>query len=179
MRLAAALFAASLLSAPALAQDWTLDKAASSVAFEARVFGAAMPGSFEDFDAQITLDPADLSTARIDATVMTASVDTSSQYRGSLVSTDGLAPETHPQARFVSDSITATETGYEAVGELTIKGASLPVTLPFTLVIEGDRATAQSELTVSRSDFGVGGSGWGDVGETVIIRLNIVAEEAG
>ena len=178
MRRLSAALAASLLAAPALAQDWVVDREASSLAFEARVFGAAMPGAFPEFNADIRLDPDDLSGARIDARIMIGAVETNAQYRASLLSVEGLAPGEHPEARFVSEAITATDEGYAAAGELTIKGATRPFVLPFTLEINGDRAVADSEVVLQRGDFGVGGSGWGDVGEPVIVRLQIVADRA-
>ena len=72
MRLAALTAALALLTGAAQAQDWVLDRSASSVAFETDVFGARVTGQFSEFDAQITLDPDDLASARIDAVVRTA-----------------------------------------------------------------------------------------------------------
>lgn len=167
----------AVTAAPALGQDWALDRAASTVGFEASAFNAPLTGEFETFSAQITLDPDNLAAARIEASVDTASVALSnSQYRSSLAGSDGLAFETHPHARFVSEDIRATETGYEAVGALTLKGETQPLTLPFTLQIEGDRAVADAAFTIDRSSFGVGAGGWSDVGPSVTVTLHIEAD---
>ena len=124
--------AGGLIAAPALAQDWVLDREASSVEFEARNSGAALTGQFEDFEADITLDPEDLPGARIDARVSTPSLDgiSDSSIRSALRGGGGLGVEAHPDARFVSDEIVATETGYEARGPLTLKGQSHDASLP-------------------------------------------------
>ncbi|MEQ8406576.1 MAG: YceI family protein [Oceanicaulis sp.] len=176
--LAAALTA--ICAAPAIAQDWALDRAASSVEFEASAFNTPLTGAFEQFSAEIRLDPADLAGARIDASVDTSSFALSnSQYRSNLAGGDGLAVEAHPQARFVSQDIRAVEGGYEAVGELSIKGETQPLTLPFTLEIDGDRAVANAAFTIERASFGVGGGSWSDVGPDVTVTLHIEADRAG
>lgn len=178
-RLALALAAAALSAAPAFANDWALDRSASSVGFETTVFGAATRGSFEEFSAEITLDPDNLAAARIDAIVLTASGDmSSSDYESSLKSAQGLASANSPDARFTSEDIRATADGYEAHGVLTIKDVGFDLVLPFTLEIDGERAIADARFTVDRNTFNVGGSGWGDVGAQVAIILHIEADLA-
>ncbi|MFW6413571.1 MAG: YceI family protein [Oceanicaulis sp.] len=179
-RTLAALAAAAIFAAPAFATDWTVDAAASTVEFEATAFGSAFTGAFQDFSAEITLDPDNLEAARIDAVVRTGSAELSNaQYSSNMKSASGLAVESHPEARFVSDDVRTTGDGYEAVGTLTIKGQSQPLTLPFTLKIDGDRAVADGSFTIDRSNFGVGGSSWSDVGPSVTINLHIEADRAG
>lgn len=173
-----ALAAAASLAPPAAASDWTLDREASSVEFTATAFDQPVDGAFTDFDAEITLDPDNLEPARIDAVVRTQPNVIKAEYVDSLNSSAGLAPGDHPEMRFSSDAITRTEEGYAAEGELTIKGVSQPFTLPFTLDIQGDRATAQSNFTLDRTDFGVGSGSWGDVGEALEVRLHVEADRA-
>ncbi|MGX6648305.1 YceI family protein [Maricaulaceae bacterium MS644] len=176
---------AALLAASAFAQDqgqahdWVMDREASAVGFEATAFNTPLSGEFETFSAQIRLDPADLSDARIEAVVDTSSfVLSNSEYRSSLSGGSGLAVEAHPEARFVSDDIRAVDDGYEAVGALTIKGETNPLTLPFTLTIDGDRAVADGAFSLNRSAFGVGGGDWGDVGPSVTVTVHIEADRA-
>ena len=177
--LALSALTAAATAAPALAQDWTLDRDASRVGFEASAFNTPLTGAFEDFTAQIRLDPDNLAEARIDATVNTASFTLSnSQYRGNLAGGDGLSIEDHPEARFVSEDVRVVEGGYEAVGALTIKGETNPLTLPFTLEIDGDRAVAEGAFTIERASFAVGGGAWGDVGPTVTVSVRIEADRA-
>ncbi len=173
-----ALAAAASLAAPAAATDWSLDRDASSVEFTATAFNQPVDGAFTDFDADITLDPDNLAGARIDAVVRTQPNEIKADYRDSLNSTSGLAPRDHPEMRFTADTITRAGDGYAAEGELTIKGQSRPFTLPFTLEIDGDRAVAESVFTLDRTDFGVGSGSWGDVGETLEVRLHIKADRA-
>ncbi len=176
-RFLTALTAGAMLAAPAFASDWRIDQDASSVEFETIVFGGTTSGAFEAFDAQITLDPDDLDAARIEAVVRTGSGSMgNNDYQSALIGGQGLDPEDHPEARFVSEDVRAVEAGYEAHGTLTVKGVETDIVLPFTLDIIGDRAIADARFTVDRNTFGVGGSGWGDVRAEVTVILHIEAD---
>ncbi len=84
--------------------------------------------------------------------------------------------ENHPTAEFAG-KIEKTADGYVATGPLTIKGQSVPLTLPFTLAIDGDTATMSGEAEVNRLDFGLGKSmpDEGSVGFTVAIKVALTA----
>jgi len=58
---------------------------------------------------------------------------------------------------FEADILRA-DAGFVAEGTLSIKGNSVPVTLPFDLAIAGDTATMTGALTLDRRDFGIGAS---------------------
>ena len=62
----------------------------------------------------------------------------------------------HPTAEFRATSMRRHGDGYEAVGQLTIKGHAQAVTLPFTLTINGDHASMNGRLPISRRDFDIG-----------------------
>jgi cytochrome b561 len=85
-----------------------------------------------------------------------------------------------PEARFVT---TGFEKGldrdaYVARGTLMIRDKTVPITLPFTLTIEGNRAEMRGETSLNRLDAGVGQGQWSDtksVGAEVKIRIHVVA----
>ena len=173
-------FAAALaLSAPALAQDWTLDADASQIRFETTAFGGTVEGGFEDFSAEITLDPDNLADAHIHAVVQTGSaVIGNSDYRETMRGRAGLNVSGFPEAVFDSSAITRDGETYRADGTLTIKGEANPAVLTFSLDITGDRAVANGEMTVMSRSFGVGASDWDGAGETVTLNLHIEADAA-
>jgi polyisoprenoid-binding protein YceI len=49
---------------------------------------------------------------------------------------------------------------YEAVGTLTLRGVAAPLTLPFTLQIDGTFAHAKGHAELSRRIFGIGQGPW-------------------
>lgn len=173
------LLTTAVLAAPAAAQDWTVDRDASSVGFQTSVSGGAVSGEFSEWSAEIVLDPDNLDTARIDARVLTASGSTGNgQMDQSMLSGSGLNPAEHEAATFVSDDIRATEDGYAAHGTLTIAGTPQEIVLPFTLDIANGRAVADSRYEIARADYGVGSSNWGSAAAQVTIVLHIEADAA-
>ena len=46
--------------------------------------------------------------------------------------------------------------GYTAQGKLTVKDLTMPVVLPFTLLLQKDTAQMHGTLTLDRRDFGMG-----------------------
>jgi cytochrome b561/polyisoprenoid-binding protein YceI len=136
--------------------------------------GASVAGSLPVWTAAITFDEATgTGSVQVD-------IDTTQVILGS-VSDQAKGPEffdiaTHPTARFTAD-ITPAGEAFEAKGTLSLRGADVPVTLPFTLQITGDTATMAGNLTLDRRDFGMGPS-YGDektVGFTVTVDVALTA----
>lgn len=149
---------AAELAAPAVEGAWRIDKAASRIEFTGTQNGREFTGGFQEFDATVLLDPADLGAARIEAVVYTASAKTGDRQRdAALPGADWFSSKAFPTARFVSDAVTSTrENTYSAAGKLSIRGIERDLTLPFRLAITDGRAIADAEFALNRSDFGVG-----------------------
>lgn len=170
--------AALLATGPAAADTWTVDQTESVLSFIATQNGNSVEGRFQDWSAEIELDPANLDGARIRAVINTGSAGTGQpQVDQTLASSSWFDPSVHPQAVFDSTKITALGDGrYEAAGDLSIKGKSVPITLPFTLEIEGDTARARAEVPVLRLVFGIGSDiPASTVGDEVAVRVDITA----
>ena len=162
---------------------WALDPGASTVLFTGRQGEDEFTGRFGAFDAQVRLDPDDPSDASIVAAVDLGSVDAGTGDRNaSLPEAGWFDVARHPRATFRSTEVRALGEGrYEADGVLSLKGVDRDVTLPFTLDVEGDRAVADGQLVLDRSDFGVGqgdfaGPEW--VGTEVAVAVHVEAVRA-
>ena len=137
---------------------WEVDEAASTLAFEGEQNGEAFRGTFSDWEAAVRLDPDNLDDAEIDVRIALASARTGDSERDEALPTRTWFNATaYPHARFRSDTITSeSRDAYLARGTLSIRGASRDVALPFTLDTDGTDARARGEVTLDRSDFGVG-----------------------
>jgi polyisoprenoid-binding protein YceI len=183
----AACMAWALFDSAAAAATWML-RDGSAIKFTAYQEGAPVEGSFRDFTAEIAFEPDKLTASRLAAEIDTASVATGHKDRDTaLRSASFFDVATWPRATFGSDRV-AHQGGdrYEAQGQLTIRGVTKDVVLPFRLTIAekaGRRlATATGELTISRLDYGVGQGEWAStktVGEEVVIHIEIVAAAPG
>jgi polyisoprenoid-binding protein YceI len=49
-----------------------------------------------------------------------------------------------------------------AIGDLTIRGKTMPVVIPFTLDIENKTAHMKGEVSLNRTNFGIGQGQWAD-----------------
>lgn len=151
------------LSASALAGSWTVVPETSSVGFVGTQQGTKFNGRFETFTAAISLDLADPTKGSIVGTVQVDSVNTRDHDRdASLLDKDWFNAKEFPQAKFESQKIEkAADGSYVANGQLTLKGATKPIALKFTLTGSGAAAKFAGTLSINRFDFNVG-EGWND-----------------
>jgi polyisoprenoid-binding protein YceI len=147
-----------------LAGDYTLDPAHTRLGFVARhAMVTKVRGAFNEFEGGVHIDAAgpDASTARV--TIKAASIDTRNAQRDEhLRSNDFLAMDQYPEITFVSTSARQTgENTFDLTGDLTIKGVTNPVTVPFTYEgVATDpfgnvRAGFEGSVTINRKDYGV------------------------
>lgn len=181
---ALALLAAPMAaSAAAPSNAWVVDKAKSALAFRGTLEGTPFDGTFRRWDAQITFDPKKLAASKVVVTIDTASAFTNNPDRDQTLPTDEFfAVKRFPKATFVSTRFVDQGGGrYQAIGELTIKGVKKPVTLPFTLAINGDVALMKGSLVLNRTAFGIGSGRWktdDEVGLNVTVNVNVTARRS-
>ena len=146
---------ATALAAPPV---WKVDTAKSKLGFHLVAGGQPVDGVFPAFDAVVAFDPSDLAHSSIKVTINVTRAHSGNTTRDAMLPLPAwFDAKQFPKAHF--DATTITWKGgekYEAVGALSLKGLSKPVTLPFTLTISGNTAHAFGETTIKRRDFKVG-----------------------
>ena len=177
---AVAALSLALSAAGALAQTapkWIVDPAKSKLGFETQAMGAPVEGDFGRWDADIHFDPKQLAGSKVVVTIQTGSAVTGdAEHDQTALGSDWLATAMFPTATF--QAVTFKDLGggrYEADGDLTIRGVSKPLVLPFTLAITGDAAQMTGETTVDRSLFGVGQGSYGGA-DSVPLAVTIKVE---
>ncbi len=138
----------------AVQSGWTVDS--GSLAIEVTQMGSPVSGEFSEWIAAISFDDAapigPAGTVEVVVAIPSLTLGTvTSQAMGA----DYFDSATFPTATFTAE-IERLENSYAATGTLTIRDRSVPVTLPFTLGLEGDIATMKGSLSLDRLDFGVG-----------------------
>jgi polyisoprenoid-binding protein YceI len=174
-----------LATVPAMAAPavWTVDPAASKLAFQGAVSGTPFTGVFRRWNAQIAFDPKALAASHVAVSVDVASAASGDADRDqSMPTTDWFWVAKFARASFVSHAFRDLGGGrYVAVGDLTLRGVTRPVSLPFTLSIAGDKAVMSGSTVIDRSAFGVGQGQWkgGDVVATkVTVNVALSAHRA-
>lgn len=150
--------AALVAAAPAAASSWAVVPAQSSLGFSARWNGDLVQGNLPRFSANILFDPARLSDARVDAIIDLASATTTDKtVNGSLPGSDWFDVKKAPTARFQAANFAQVKPGqYVAKGTLTMRGISVPVTMPFALAITGNTAVMTGQASLDRRSFKIG-----------------------
>ena len=154
-------------SVPALTEltgTYTLDPAHTLIGFVARhAMVTKVRGSFDEFAGTAVLDGTNPANSRVEVTIEAASIDTRNAQRDEhLRGNDFLAMQEYPKITFASTGVRqAGETTFEVTGDLTIKGVTNEITIPFEF--EGaakdpfgnERVGFEGSVTINRRDYGV------------------------
>jgi polyisoprenoid-binding protein YceI len=147
-----------------LSGTYILDPAHTRIGFVARhAMVTKVRGQFNDFEGSGVVDASDFSKSTVTVTIQAASIDTRNEQRDAhLRSNDFLAMEEYPQITFTSTGIQQTgPTSVELTGDLTIRGVTNTVTIPFEF--EGAatdpygnlRVGFEGSVVINRKDYGV------------------------
>jgi polyisoprenoid-binding protein YceI len=162
---------------------WTIDPSHSEVGFTARHLMSKVRGRFETFEGRIVTGDAPAATASIDL----KSINTHDENRdGHLRSADFFDVEQNGPMTFTSTSVEAGGNGLLVTGDLSIKGATLPVTLDVEILGTdtdpwgGTRLGLEATATISRREFGVDfnipmDGGRVLIGDKIDITINVSA----
>ena len=135
---------------PVLTGDYTIDASHTRLGFSARhAMVTTVRGNFADFDGTAHVDAETPANSSVRLTIRTASINTASADRdGHLRSADFFDADVHPEITFVSTSVERDGTDWTVTGDLTIKGTTRSITIPFE-----ENGTAQDPFGNVRIGF--------------------------
>ena len=142
----------------ASAMEWGVNPQKSEVAFEASGSGYNTKGTVKSFKTDIEFDPEtpDQASVRVRLDMRSASTGAADTDH-TLQSADFFDPGRFPTAEFAARGAKPDgDRKYILDGQLTLKGVTKPLTLPFSIAIEEGTAVVKAETTINRLDFGVG-----------------------
>ena len=144
------------------AAEWRSDRADSELRFTATFENSPAPGFFRKFDVSVKLMPADLAGSRIDVVIAVPSADMSSvEINDAIRGPDWFDAGRFPVAEFHATDVRSAGTNrYLAVGTLKVKDVTRSIEVPFTWKSEGDAATMDGGLTITRAAFHIGRGEW-------------------
>ncbi|MGD9563210.1 MAG: YceI family protein [Pyrinomonadaceae bacterium] len=163
---------------------YNFDKAHSFIGFKVRHNGLIeVPGFFRDFTGTVMYDAKDVAKSSVTFTAKMTSVDTGVGGRDNhLRSADFFDVEKHPEMTFSSTKVAKNGKGWLVTGDLTMKGVTKPVSIPFNITgflpgnqRNGPRMGITGETTVNRRDFGVNYGTAATLGDDVKVVLQIEA----
>ena len=130
-------------------------------------------GIFKDLSGSINFDPKSLTTSKFDLEISVESISTGNgMMNGHAKGEEWFDAVKYPKISFLSNKIEKTNSGYVAIGKLQIKGVKKEVSVPFSFVQKGNKATIVAKFSIDRTHYGVGKKG-NDVSETMNITTTI------
>jgi polyisoprenoid-binding protein YceI len=188
MRKYAVLAVVLAFAALAFADEYKIDRGHSQVGFGAKhLVISTVNGRFNEFSGVVDYNPQDVTKSSVKVTIKTASIDTDNAGRDNdLHSSEFLDVTKFPDMTFESTKIEKRGEQLVMTGNLTIKGVTKTVEIPFALSGPindpwgNSRLAGEGSTTINRRDFGVTYNnkmqdGSAVVGDTIKISLNIEA----
>ncbi|WP_242128815.1 YceI family protein [Sphingobium sp. Sx8-8] len=129
-----------------------------SIGFSVGNGGETISGSFAKWTAKIVMDPDHPDSADIRVEIDLASASVGDSYKdGMLAGDEFFGVAAHPRAIFTAKGAERTgANNYRAAGTLTLKGASKPQSIRFTLSGTGKARKVSGSATIARAAFDVG-----------------------
>ncbi|RZU13958.1 polyisoprenoid-binding protein YceI [Kribbella rubisoli] len=161
-----------------LTGDYVLDAARTRIGFVARHrMATRVRGRFDVFEGAVHLDGDDPARSSAQLTIRADSIETGDRRRDAQLRKDFLDAATHPIITFISTKVSQVgSSAFEVTGDLTIRGITHPVTVPFELVSTpvGDIAFAAA-LTIERARWQVNWNAFTTalVSPTVVLDLQV------
>lgn len=142
---------------------WQIDEAHTTVGFSIKyMMVSTVRGHFRRYDAQLQIDPKDLSRSSASAIIDVESIDTNVEMRDKhLRSKDFFDVENHPKIRFQSTRVSRSGESLEVEGDLTIREVTKTIKLqgeaqgPHKDPWGTPRIGVSLSGPINRDDFGV------------------------
>jgi polyisoprenoid-binding protein YceI len=160
-------------------EEYAVDPDHSGAAFKISHLGLSwVHGRFNDLSGRFTLDRQNAANCSFELAAKTESVDTNNRKRDDhLRSPDFFNAKQFPVIAFKSTAVRPAKDAYEVTGDLTLHGATHPVTFLLSGGKSAEfprgvhRAGFSAEFSVKRSEFGITKFA-GAVGDNVYIEVS-------
>ncbi len=144
-------------------EKWSFDPVHSSINFWVRhLMVSKVHGHFSKWTGTMEFDEKNPAASKIEIQIDAASIDTREAQRDAhLRSADFFETEKFPQLTFKSTAVKSVGDGFQATGDLTIKGVTKPVVLEVEYSGRvkdpwgGERAGFSAHTSLHRKDFGL------------------------
>jgi polyisoprenoid-binding protein YceI len=174
MKLKQIISRSAVIAVLTLAGNWNADTTKAKINFSVKGPFGTVHGSFSGLKATIQFDEKDLGGSSVSASIEAKTVSTGVGMRNSDLRNkeEWLNTDKYPQISFHSKKIEKTAKGFTAHGDLTLKGVTKPVEIPFTFTGKGPTGVFKGQFPVKREDFNVGKQG-GSVGSVITVDLEV------
>ncbi len=133
----------------------------NEILFKIKNSGISVEGKFKGLAGVIIFDTKNIATSLIDVSIDAKTINTDNNTRdGHLKKKEYFDVESFPKILFQSKKIELTKSGYLATGNLTMKGKTKEIKIPFIYSEKGNEGVFNGSFNLNRLDYGVGSSSW-------------------
>lgn len=182
------LILAFFLSAYAAApREFKIDNNHTTVGFSVPILGglSQVKGKFVDFNIDLQADEKDITKSTVKAVIKTASIKTGIDARDNHLKTaDFFDAEKYPEITFQSTSVRKKGKGFVASGDLTMRGVTKQIDLPFTAtgIVRDNGGTIlgyHAHMTLNRRDYGINWENKNSptyVGDNIDVDIDVITK---
>jgi len=154
-------------------KKWNANATEAQIKFSVKGPFGTVHGNLSGLKSTILFDKDNLAASSIRASTDPKSISTGIKLRNrDLQKEKYLNSDTYPSISFHSDKIQKSGTGYKAVGDLTLKGVTKRIEIPFSFSEKGNTGVFKGSFAIQRQDYGIGKPG-GSIGSTITIDLEV------
>jgi polyisoprenoid-binding protein YceI len=152
---------------------WKADVPNSHIGFSVKGPFGTVHGSLSGMKSDLRFDEKDLDGSFLQASVETKTISTGISLRNKdLQKEKYLDADNHPIISFRSEKIEREGKNYKAIGDLTLKGVTKRVEIPFSFLEKGNGGVFKGNFSIQRADYNIGKAG-GSIGNTVNVELEV------
>ncbi|HLK31420.1 MAG TPA: YceI family protein [Puia sp.] len=174
MKLILFIAAFTIVSGLSMTENWSTVAAKAKITFKIKGPFGMVNGNFSGLKSTIKFNEKDLGTSSISASIDAKTVSTGIGLRNRDLrkKEEWLNTDKYPLISFKSTKIEKDAKGYKVIGELTLKGITKPVSIPFTFSPSKNTGIFKGQFVIKRKEFHIGKDG-GSVGSDVTINIEV------
>jgi len=144
----------SLVAPPLFAQHiWSIQEG-YSIQFD----GSGASGTFKGLEGRIKFDPQNPSMAQFNVSVETQTISTGNKTKDKHARNENwFHAEAYPSIAFKSSSVKKEGSSFVVTGNLSMKGITKEISIPFEFSSKGNTGTFKGKFTVNRKDYDIMG----------------------
>ena len=139
---------------------WVIDETKSNVNFAVTNFGKEVHGTIGGLNGTIHFIKTKPEASHFETSLKVNSINTNNKKRDADLMHDKYFEEDKfPEIKFQSKKVSSSGNNFITTGDLTIKGITHEVQIPFDFDEQGNTGTFSGHFTIKRNDFNIGGKG--------------------
>ena len=167
-----------LLITSTYAQQYTPVDNRSTIKFTIKNFGINVSGTIKGLTGTIHFEPDNIQSTAFNVRLDASTINTDNNTRDNhLKKEEYLNIKKYQYISFSSTQVKITGDGkYLLQGNITIKGVTKPITIPFSVINQNDDLLFTGDVNLNRRDFKVGGNSF-IMSDNLFVTLSIYAKK--